>query len=83
MRSGAQGAECFYYLLSKSEGTAKLLSITVARPHLHSCVNYLRNKQKRQKKVAQKHHNIDKSYWRTTIINTHPWKTQIKGGLKK
>lgn len=32
------------YLLSQPESTAKLLSITVARPHLHPCVNDLKKK---------------------------------------
>lgn len=32
------------YLLSQSEGTAKLLPVAVARPHLHSCVNNLHTK---------------------------------------
>lgn len=39
-----KGFKGFFYLLSQSEGTAKLLPITVARPHLHSGVNNLHTK---------------------------------------
>lgn len=33
------------YFLGESEGTAKLLPVTVARPHLHPCVDHLQHTQ--------------------------------------
>lgn len=48
------------YLLSQSEGTAKLLSITVARPHLYPCVNDLKKKKKKKKKARLTYGSVQK-----------------------
>lgn len=37
---------CVFYLLSQSEGTAKLFPVTVARPNLHSRIDDLRKQRK-------------------------------------
>lgn len=50
---------CVCYLLSQSKGTAKLLSFTIARPHLHPCVYDLRDK----KQSVMNHVHIKTPHW--------------------
>lgn len=45
------------HLLSQSEGTAKLLPVAVARPHLHSCVNHLYAKSGQMLQMKQQSQN--------------------------